>query len=216
MTATSFATDVWHNNSATPIVFSPARPECVGAIPREFLLKVLQPYLPTQTDYLRSASFVQVGGAEKYAKDEPLLVSEGRFSIPTSCYIQSTGHFNAVEFLICFNQLAYTTLGYGITQGVFANLTEAWATLGTRTKLKQLTPKKFFDNQLSSMLILKTETRFEKIVDAADFSATLKITSLFSRRDTVFVNAHCVFSDAKGGRAEGHVLLAYASQIDVA
>ena len=40
-------------------------------------------------------------------KDAGLISAKGRFSIPDSCYIDDTGHFNAVEFNICFNQLAY-------------------------------------------------------------------------------------------------------------
>jgi FcoT-like thioesterase domain len=190
--------------------------ESVGSISQAFLHKVLRPYIPTKTDYLRSAALVQVAGHERQSKEEALMVSEGRFSIPTSCYIQSTGHFNAVEFLICFNQLAYTSLGFGIAEGFFANLSEAWASESTRTKLKSVTERVFFDNQLSSMLILKTETRFQKIIDAADFKATLSIQSVFSRRDTFFVETECVFSDDKGGKAEGKVLLAYASHANVA
>ena len=35
------------------------------------------------------------------------LTARGEFSISESCYIAETGHFNAVEFNICFNQLSY-------------------------------------------------------------------------------------------------------------
>lgn len=183
----------------------------VGAVPHEYLQRVLRPYLPTGTDYLRSASIAKVPAPERLAKEDPFMVAEGRFCIPSSCYIQSTGHFNAVEFLICFNQLAYTSLGYGVTHGLFAGLAESWGSETTRAKLDTVTEKVFFDNQLSSMLILKAETRFQKFIDAADFRATLSIQSMFTRRDTVFVETECRFSDDRGGKAEGNVLLAYAS-----
>ncbi|MGW6540873.1 FcoT family thioesterase [Streptomyces sp. NPDC055051] len=38
------------------------------------------------------------------------LTGSGMFTIPEPCYIDDTGHFNAVEFNICYNQLAYYTL----------------------------------------------------------------------------------------------------------
>ncbi|MEO1375818.1 MAG: FcoT family thioesterase, partial [Cyanobacteria bacterium J06635_10] len=34
------------------------------------------------------------------------------FSIPESCYIDDTGHFNSVEFNICYNQLFYIIIAY--------------------------------------------------------------------------------------------------------
>ena len=71
-----------------------------------FVSKVLAPYFE-HTTYLKEATMIRraTHGSEK-PRD---LVAAGEFHIGQSCYIQSTGHFNAVEFNICFNQLAYVT-----------------------------------------------------------------------------------------------------------
>ena len=51
-----------------------------------------------------------------------LITGKGRFSIPESCYIDSTGHFNAVEFNICYNQLAYVLFAGCINAGVMGKV----------------------------------------------------------------------------------------------
>jgi hypothetical protein len=43
-------------------------------------------------------------------------------AIPESCYIDDTGHFNAVEFNICFNQLAYVLFGKCVDAGILQKL----------------------------------------------------------------------------------------------
>ena len=67
----------------------------------EFLSRVLKPYRE-HCCYLKSANFQhhKTGGIQG-------LTLHGQFSIDDSCYIDDTGHFNAVEYNICFNQIAY-------------------------------------------------------------------------------------------------------------
>src|SRR5882724_11344285 len=69
---------------------------------------ILKPYRP-HARYLRSAQITHFRdkAAEGIAANKGLVTAAGRFSIPESCYIDDTGHFNAVEFNICYNQLAY-------------------------------------------------------------------------------------------------------------
>jgi hypothetical protein len=173
-----------------------------------FLARVLAPYTPSGTDYLKAA---RVLSSCTTASDggTAVMTTEGLFSIPNSCYIQSTGHFNAVEFLICFNQLAYTTFGHLVATGQLANLPETHASANTRERLKDITEDAFFDDQLSSMLILRADQRFRKIIDAKEFIATLTMKTMVFRRDTLFVDSTCRFSDLQGGDAEGDVMLAY-------
>ena len=78
------------------------------AISDTFVADILKPYRPRAT-YLRSAEITQFSeeALEDSASDVSLVTGAGRFSIPESCYIDDTGHFNAVEFNICYNQLAY-------------------------------------------------------------------------------------------------------------
>jgi len=44
----------------------------------------------------------------QYSATEDSMLAYGNFTIGDSAYIRSTGHFNAVELIICFNQLAYS------------------------------------------------------------------------------------------------------------
>jgi FcoT-like thioesterase domain len=185
----------------------------------EFLARILSPYQPTQTDYLKEARIVQQCELGESGEDEsendgaqtqtPIVTAVGYYSIPNSCYIQSTGHFNAVEYLICFNQLAYTTFGYLIAERVLAELPSSRASSACRSELQKLTIDRFFSKQLSSMLILKTETRFTKVIDASDFRAELAVNSVFYRKGTLFTQTTCRFTDKQGGSSDGTVLLAY-------
>ena len=70
-----------------------------AAVDPQLLARVLTPYKP-HCRYLRTA-------AVRYATARSIAAASGTFSIPESCYIASTGHFNAVEFNICYNQLTY-------------------------------------------------------------------------------------------------------------
>ncbi len=65
---------------------------------------VLEVYFPN-CRYLKSADF-----------HYPEI--KGEFGISSSCYIESTGHFNAVEAIICYNQLAYTFFAHGIDERI--------------------------------------------------------------------------------------------------
>lgn len=182
------------------------------AIAPSFVARILSPYRPTGTDYLRSA---EVLSDCNHDDDEgsPIITAQGQFAIPSSCYIQSTGHFNAVEYLICFNQLAYTTFAHCVAERILAELPESHGSQMTRKKLKALTIDSFFTDQLSSMLILKTETRFRRFIDASAFVGKLSMTSMSFRGETLFVESNCRFTDPHGGDAEGTVLLAYRRQV---
>src|SRR5262245_56508099 len=74
-----------------------------------FVADILRPYR-AHARYLKSAEITHVHDKavpQGRGKPSSLITGMGRFSIPESCYIDHTGHFNAVEFNICFNQLAY-------------------------------------------------------------------------------------------------------------
>src|SRR5687768_14191823 len=87
----------------------------VGARPIEPSLigRVLEPY-HTTCRYL-------LEGLVSYAPSrKPLLEVDGLFRIPASCYIKETGHFNAVDFNIAYNQIAFCALAHAIQQGWLA------------------------------------------------------------------------------------------------
>src|ERR1041384_5399948 len=84
------------------------------------LAEVMRVYLP-HCRYLKSAELAAT----------PELTAIGRFEIGDSCYIDDTGHFNAVEFNICYNQLAYYLIAKTVQEGLLPafqgwNLDDFW------------------------------------------------------------------------------------------
>ncbi len=174
-------------------------------IEQGFLDKILKPYHSTSTDYLKST---HINLNTTHIKDTPILIT-GRFNIPQSCYIKDTGHFNAVEFLICFNQLAYTAFGYMINNRFFDNNPINGITPQCKKIMAGINIATYFDKQLSSMLILKTTTRFKRVINAKHFTGILSINSFSYKKNTVFISTSCIFKDDNKGYADGDVLLAY-------
>lgn len=73
----------------------------------------------------------------------------GNFTIGESAYIRSTGHFNAVELILCFNQLAYSAFAPAVLNEEIRVL-RGWSI------------DDYCQHQLSSMLIRKASSRFRK------------------------------------------------------
>lgn len=184
-----------------------------GNLAPDFLAKILSPYQGTNTAYLKSATVGHAALTEADGTDKPLFSVSGRFCIPNSCYIRDTGHFNAVEFLICYNQLAYSTFGYMFQAGVFRNGRATRLPPLCRELLATVSIERFFTQQLSSMLILKCTTRFRDVIDAKDFRGTFSVERLSYHKGSFFTETRCVFNDAAGGYAEGDVLLGYIANV---
>jgi hypothetical protein len=173
------------------------------------LRRILTPYSPTGTDYLKSVQLLHTWKSAPHSEGDPLVSARGGFRIPNSCYIKDTGHFNAVEFLICYNQLAYSTFGQ-LFDGEYFNDPDFNAiSPGSSKALAGISIDAFFKDQLSSMLILKTSTRFKGIINAKNFTGTFSINRFKYRGNTLFADTACVFRDNNCGYADGEVLLAY-------
>jgi hypothetical protein len=177
-----------------------------GSLDPLFLAQILEPYRPTRTDYLKSASVI-----ESCLDDEgtPIVTLRGCYSIPESCYIRSTGHFNAVEFLICYNQLAYAAFGHIVRTRMVEDGRLRGVSAAAREVLGGLTYDDFRRKQLSSMLIVKTSTRFKGVLSPQRFTGELQVQKLFYRSRTCFATTYCAFQDGATGYADGEVLLAY-------
>jgi len=175
-------------------------------IEQSFLDKILKPYHPTDTDYLKST---HINLNTTHIKDAPILTTIGRFNISRSCYIKDTGHFNAVEFLICFNQLAYATFGHMINSRFFDSNSINGVTPQCKEIMANISIETYFDKQLSSMLILKTTTRFKRTIDAKLFTGMFSVNKFSYKKNILFISTSCIFRDDNKGYAEGDVLLAY-------
>lgn len=170
----------------------------------EFAAEVLRPYRKNAV-YLKSTEITQV--RDKASKAEgtdqaSLITAQGRFQIPESCYIDDTGHFNAVEFNICYNQLAYVAFGKCIEAGVFHQLRHDKHAIPSMPAFKH--------HQLKSMMIVSIESRYYKQLDSRDFTAELRLDKLSAVGDAWFLFTSITFSDRDGVKAKGSVVLAFS------
>lgn len=158
-------------------------------ISEHLLSKVLEPYAYKGCRYLIDA---------EAQADTDSVLAQGSFSIAESAYIRSTGHFNAVELVLCFNQLAYSAFAPAIADGVIPAF-HGW------------TFDDYCKHQLSSMYIRTSSSRFRRPIDATKFQARLHCHNLEIVERTVrYLRVPCAieFWDEHGGSAYGEFELA--------
>lgn len=158
-------------------------------ITTSFLARVLTPYRK-HCCYLKSASF-------QYQEELGIkgLTIHGQFVIDDSCYIDDTGHFNAVEYNICFNQIAYLHLAHCIDNGLIPELAD-------------FEMDSFFEKQLSHFLIARITSSFQSFINARHFYGSFGIESIKKTSKCTFIKTYCSFFDDKKGKSKGEVTLA--------
>jgi hypothetical protein len=172
-----------------------------------FAADILKPYR-AHARYLKAAEITHCRdeSGDAAANDAALVVGSGRFSIPESCYIDDTGHFNAVEFNICYNQLAYVLFGKCAEAGILHRI------LGPKANLPSFA--EFMQHQLPSMLIVRIDdVRFFKQMKSGDFRAELRIEKFAKKGGALFFFTSIAFSDCEGMKAQGSVVLAFSPTI---
>lgn len=153
------------------------------------LAKVLAPYKP-DCRYLRRAKVeLPEPGADH------LVRLHGELSIPSSCYIDDTGHFNSVEFNICYNQMVYVLMA----QCVESRLMPAFAAM---------TLPEYLARQLPDVLIHDFASKFRRPLAPRDFRGTVSIVEANDRSRFLLLRTHCEFEDGLGGSCHGDVSLA--------
>lgn len=158
----------------------------VGALDLDFLDRIVDPYRARNTIYLREAWQVPV---------ESGVAVRGRFSIHETCYIDDTGHFNAVESLICYNQLMYAAVAVAIRDQRFSAF-DGW------------TLDDFWRMQLPDVLIRRQSIAYHRPLHAPDFSATVRLLEADETRRAdamVRIPTTVTFADDHGGAADGTV-----------
>jgi hypothetical protein len=166
-----------------------------------FIGEILRPYRPISR-YLKEAVITHFRdkASEGPAATSGLITAEGKFAIEESCYIDDTGHFNAVEFNLCFNQLAY----YVIAASVKHRLIDAFANWDI---------DEYRRRQLPDILIAKMSAQFARPVHGAAFDGWLDITKVSkSSKGHIFLTMEVAFTDKHDGFAEGEVTLAIVSR----
>jgi hypothetical protein len=158
------------------------------AVESQLLERVLAPYKP-HCRYLQSAVWEAGPAGSDYAAR-----LSGALSIPSSCYIDDTGHFNSVEFNICYNQLMYVLMAQCVVSQLLSPFSR-W------------TYAEFLRRQLPDVLILDFASRFRRPMRPTAFRGSIDFMDTIERRGMVFVNTRCSFEDDGGGYCEGKVTL---------
>lgn len=154
-----------------------------------FMNKVLKPYY-SHSRYLKRAWFQQSESLEPQG-----LIMNGEFAIPESCYIDDTGHFNAVEYNICFNQICYVHMAHCIKNVLIPELSDY--NMGT-----------FFEKQLPNVLIAKLTSSYQSQMNAKHFYGTYGINTIKKTSKCTFIKTYCHFYDDENGKSTGEVMLA--------
>jgi hypothetical protein len=150
------------------------------------LARAVRPYASTGTVYLERAHAVRRGES---------VAGVGEFSIDRSCYIENTGHFNAVEFTISYNQLVYYTLAVAIRDRLIPELAD-WSM------------DDYWARQLPSVLISRFSSRHRRPIDSRSYTAELTIGEVTFRnrsRPLYALQTGVEFADAAGGSAVGDI-----------
>ena len=123
---------------------------------------------------------------------------KGDFKIPESCYIDDTGHFNSVEFNICYNQIFYILIAYLVQQQLLP-------------QMKDWDLEIYKRRQLSDFLITRFSSTFRRPVNSAAFQGILSINRCAARGGLINVKTSCAFYD-ESGWCEGDVTVCVVNQ----
>ena len=164
---------------------------------RELLSLVLRPYR-VHCQYLKSAVL-------EVAQNHLPTVS-GDFEIGESCYIDDTGHFNAVEFNICYNQLIYYLIAKSVQEGLLPEL-RSW------------TLDDFWRSQLPDILITNFSSSFKRKMRGKRFFGSLSVADVVRLdksawwRSQIVLRTSCRFWDEPGGLSVGKVTIAITNPV---
>ncbi|MEC7584253.1 MAG: FcoT family thioesterase [Planctomycetota bacterium] len=164
-------------------------------VPTQLLAQVLQPYRP-DCRYVRSAQIQPPTGLTAASGRAPMVALAAACRIPASCYIDDTGHFNAVELNITYNQLLYTALAVAARDQRLPHL--SWDLAA------------FFEHQLPDVLILDYHAKFARPLDPRAFSARFEIHNAIPKphKGMLLIETRCRAWCATGGDASADVVVA--------
>ena len=170
----------------------------VDDVSQDLLDVFLEPY-KDNCKYLKKAQFQNAESSNLLEKSKSatqgLGIIKADFYIPESCYIVDTGHFNSVEFNICYNQLFYIMIAYLLEN----NLLEV---------MKDWDLETYKRRQLSDFLIVKFSSTFKKPIDSRNFQGNLSINKCSARSNLIMLKTSCAFYNKNGGWSEGDITIA--------
>lgn len=162
----------------------------------ELLARVLRVYKPN----CRYLTGMTVTGAAEGEKDGTVR-GLAELSVGESWYIEDTGHLNAVEVNIAYNQMLYYVIAKSVQEGL-------GPIFGTWTMAD------YWRRQLADILITKLVSRFRAPVERTRFSGEFELGHATQRRLTpagpplIALDTAFRFWDDHKGRADGEVTVA--------
>ncbi|GAA4656462.1 FcoT family thioesterase [Streptomyces buecherae] len=176
-------------------LITPAAPRSVEYGSDGHLLeRVLTPYKP-HCRYLKSATVTRQGEP----RDGGRVSARGEFGIPESCYIDDTGHFNSVEFNLCFNQLVYYLLAKSVKERAM------WP-------FSTWTLDEFWARQLPDILIVDFRSTFRRAMRGRAFWGEIDVVGMDERDgddgSIALVSTLCRYGEEEMPACHGGVRLA--------
>lgn len=164
-----------------------------AAIPCDEALldRVLGCYKPNAR-YLRTMALTESGG---------VLHGRAELGIEESCYIDDTGHLNAVEVTIGYNQMLYYALAVAVREQLNP-VFSGWSM------------EAYWRRRLPDILITRMTSDFHRPVTPGRYRGEFELTGATRRRlrpaDPVLIAADTGFrfQDDRGGQAAGRVSVA--------
>ena len=167
-------------------------------VSRELLDRTLNCYLPS-VRYLVGADLEFSDNRTPFATEvgEVLSIARGRFTTRTNWYIDDTGHFNAIEFNLCYNQLVYTLLAQASESHVIPEFSA------------RIPASRFRERQLTDVLIRRYQVTFDCPMKVDHFVGVVAVRRVIARMGSLFLETHCrIGQEAGPWCARGNVTLA--------
>lgn len=152
-----------------------AQPQTLN-VSTESLEQTLDCYLP-DVRYLRGADVTHVEGFFPFESElgNCVAVADGDFASQPPWYIRDTGHFNALEFNICYNQLAFVLVRHCVELGLNSTLSD------------HLPREEFVQRMLPSLVILRYSVIFDRPMQAATFTGRLGLLKVVNKMQRLFL-----------------------------
>lgn len=158
-------------------------------IAHDLLARVLTPYFGNAR-YVQRARLVHAGdgSSPRLAVPATHLRVEADCGFAAPCYIADTGHVNAVEYNITYNQLLYATLAVAVERRLVP-------------ELRHWDLAEFFRRQLPDVLIAEYHARFRRPMHSAAYGAWFELVDVQNgaRGDHVWLRTRAGCHDASGG-----------------
>ena len=173
----------------------------IGALPPNLLARVLDPNFANARSVQR-ASLVQTGNGNspRLAEPQSHLRLEADCGFEAPCYIAATGHLNAVEYNITYNQMLYAALAVAVQHRLVP-------------ELRHWDLDEFFRRQLPDVLIAEYHARFLRPMQSAAYRAWFELADVQvgARGDRIWLRTHAGCSDRAGGEGRIDATIALVS-----